>query len=917
MSAYDISIHLPNLHYHHSHSNCAQEERRYQSRTELASRVGSVPFTETPVHASSAMKSDMLYSSSVPVKVTSQVSDVNSLTPSVDSGYKSSSYQTLASSLSGVRPQETSSDVTKYIGQDGSETTIRNTTERRKKTVQIEAVQNKDGSFHYPAIPVTQWKGDSGSKAIDQSPSSQHQPRVNIRVNPYEEVDSFLPRPGDSSKTSSSLQKHCDGQSSTISSGNLRSPTSAFVPLTVSTSMGEHLYDTSIHSSSSSSSTSSIPTAYYSHHHRNNHNPHHQSQRNPGSGNHPGSGYHPHSNQSQQYIHTQQSSSNNSQQYQSTTQKGSSMHPSQVGSSDWNSQQYQSTPQKGSSMHPSQVGSRDWNSQQYQSTPQKGSSMHPSQVGSRDWNSQQYQSTPQKGSSMHPSQVGSRDREIESFSHASDTSSREVSNQPELTPSQHLLKSAFRKADFLLSPSSIPSLSRPIPIPIQNERPKVSFHDQREEHGSGLPTGSFQRVLSPEVEQPPRASSVPPTLPSYDWVMNRIRELRRGTNNVNQKTSVGSKGYSNDRAGESKLDSSQKVGSKVHFDLRNEVISSSLTPRGHVTNQSKTNVVQPIPQRPVRPQFENLATLPPKGNTRSRTPQEPQKHQTNNLREMVSNNVPNRREEIERWNNYGYSYNNSSMQETGQTLPGSTPASQSFVPTSPMQQKVDGERSPSHYHIPEQRLPEYQPYQQQTDQQPTQTERKVRTLNKQTLHVESTNPSQSVTFNTTHPPLSSMHGSTPPQERVFTRSVSNSGLNELETNNNNSSGEDAFSSLDDAVKMLSHWSNEIQKLSAPYKSPSSIDANHNTHASLDNSAILSHHQLNNNNQSDDRINPSHFQTHQSNGGYHYTSQTLTNHRPQATSTPRKNFDEVDLHIDEPTEVDNIPKGLVADRSPSE
>ncbi|XP_030830306.1 uncharacterized protein LOC115918345, partial [Strongylocentrotus purpuratus] len=276
------------------------------------------------------------------------------------------------------------------------------------------------------------------------------------------------------------------------------------------------------------------------------------------------------------------------------------------------------------------------------------------------------------------------------------------------------------------------------------------------------------------------------------------------------------------------------------------------------------------------------------------------------------------REEIERWNNYGYSYDNSSMQETGQTLPGSTPASQSFVPTSPMQQKMDGERSPvgRHYHIPESRLPDYQPYEQQTDQQPTQTERKVRTLNKQTLHVESSNPSQSVTFNTTHPPLSSMHGSTPPQERVFTRSVSNSGLNELETNNNNSSGEDAFSSLDDAVKMLSHWSNEIQKLSAPYKSPSSIDANHNTHASLDTSAILSHHQLNNNNQSDDRINPSHFQTHQSNGGYHYTSQTLTNHRPQATSTPRKNFDEVDLHIDEPTEVDNIPKGLVADRSPN-
>ncbi|XP_030830308.1 uncharacterized protein LOC579673 [Strongylocentrotus purpuratus] len=875
------------------HSNCAQEERRYQSRTELASRVGSVPFTETPVHASSAMKSDMLYSSSVPVKVTSQVSDVNSLTPSVDSGYKSSSYQTLASSLSGMRPQETSSDVTKYIGQDGSETTIRNTTERRKKTVQIEAVQNKDGSFHYPAIPVTQWKGDSGSKAIEQSSSSQHQPRVNIQVNPYEEVDSFLPRPGDSSKTSLSLQKQSDGQSSTISSGNLRSPTSAFVPLTVSTSMGEHLYDTSIHSSSSSSSTSSIPTAYYSHHHRNNHNPHHQSQRNPGSGNHPGSGYHPHSNQSQQYIHTQQSSSNNSQ-------------------------QYQSTPQKGSSMHPSQVGSRDWNSQQYQSTPQKGSSMHPSQVGSRDWNSQQYQSTPQKGSSMHPSQVGSRDREIESFSHASDTSSREVSNQAELTPSQHLLKSAFRKADFLLSPSSIPSLSRPIPIPIQSERPKVSFHDQSKEHGSGLPTGSFHRVVSPEVEQPPRASSVPPTLPSYDWVMNRIRELRRGTNNVNQNKGVSSRGHSSDRAGESKLDSSQKVGSKVHFDLRNEVISSSLAPRGHVTNQSKTNVVQPIPQRPARPQFENLATLPPKGNTRSRTPQEPQKHQTHNLREMVSNNVPNRREEIERWNNYGYSYDNSSMQETGQTLPGSTPASQSFVPTSPIQQKMDGERSPvgRHYHIPESRLPDYQPYEQQTDQQPTQTERKVRTLNKQTLHVESSNPSQSVTFNTTHPPLSSMHGSTPPQERVFTRSVSNSGLNELETNNNNSSGEDAFSSLDDAVKMLSHWSNEIQKLSAPYKSPSSIDANHNTHASLDNSAILSHHQLNNNNQSDDRINPSHFQTHQSNGGYHYSSQTLTNHRPQATSTPRKNFDEVDLHIDEPTEVDNIPKGLVADRSPN-
>ncbi|XP_041468216.1 tensin-1-like isoform X4 [Lytechinus variegatus] len=274
------------------------------------------------------------------------------------------------------------------------------------------------------------------------------------------------------------------------------------------------------------------------------------------------------------------------------------------------------------------------------------------------------------------------------------------------------------------------------------------------------------------------------------------------------------------------------------------------------------------------------------------------------------------REEIEHWNNYGYSYNSNSMQQTGQTLPGPS-ASQRFFPTSPMQPK-DGEKSPvgRHFHLPESRLPDNPPY----NQQPARTERNVRTLNKQTLHVEATNPSQSVTLNTTHPPLSSMHGSTPSYNkdgRVFTRSVSNSGLDELlETNNNNSTtNEDPFSNLDDAVKMLSHWSNEIQKLSAPYNS-SSIDANHNTHASLDNRAILSHHQLNNNNQSDDRINRTHFQTHQSSGGYHNTSQTLTNHRPQATSTPRKNFDEVDLHIDEPTEVDNIPRGVVADRSPN-
>nr|XP_054755265.1 uncharacterized protein LOC129261203 isoform X5 [Lytechinus pictus] len=273
------------------------------------------------------------------------------------------------------------------------------------------------------------------------------------------------------------------------------------------------------------------------------------------------------------------------------------------------------------------------------------------------------------------------------------------------------------------------------------------------------------------------------------------------------------------------------------------------------------------------------------------------------------------REEIEHWNNYGYSYNSNSMQQTGQTLPGPS-ASQRFFPTSPMQPK-DGEKSPvgRHFHLPESRLPDHPLH----NQQPARTEQNVRTLNKQTLHVEATNPSQSVTFNTTHPSLSSMHGSTPSynkEGRVFTRSVSNSGLDELlETNNNNSTNEDPFSNLDDAVKMLSHWSNEIQKLSAPYNS-SSIDANHNTHASLDNRAILSHHQLNNNNQSDDRINRTHFQTHQSSGGYHNTSQTLTNHRPQATSTPKKNFDEVDLHIDEPTEVDNIPRGVVADRSPN-
>nr|XP_054755241.1 uncharacterized protein LOC129261203 isoform X1 [Lytechinus pictus] len=820
------------------HSNSAQEQRRYQSRTELASQAGSMPFTNTSSgHASFAMNTKMACSSSVPLKVSSRVSDSNSLTPSVDSGYKSSSYQTLTSSLSGVSPHETSIDVTRYKGNDGSETTIRNTTERRKKTVQVEAVLNKDGSYHYPAIPITQWKSNPGSKAIDQSSSPQHQPKVNICVNPYEEVDSFLPRPGDATRTSSSLQK----QPAAISSGNLRSPTSAFVPLSVSTSMGEHLYDTSIHSSSSSSSTSSIPTSHYPHHYRNDNSPYYQSQRNHGSGNHPGNGYHSHNNQSHQYVHTQQSSSSNSQ----------------------------------------------------------------------------YQSTPQKGSSVHPSQITSGDREYESVSHTPDTSSRERTGQSDLTPSQHLLKSAFRKADFLLSPSSVPSLSRPIPIP--NERPKVSFHDQSEKQGSRLPIGSYQRDLSPEVEQPPRASSVPPTLPSYDWVMNRIRELRRGTNNGNQGTCVGSKEHSYDRTRESKLDSSQKGGNKVQFDLRDEIITSSKNPRGSGTNQSKTNVVQPIPQRPGRPQFENLATLPPKGNTRSRTPQDggtlSRKHQDHNLHEMVSNNVPNRREEIEHWNNYGYSYNSNSMQQTGQTLPGPS-ASQRFFPTSPMQPK-DGEKSPvgRHFHLPESRLPDHPLH----NQQPARTEQNVRTLNKQTLHVEATNPSQSVTFNTTHPSLSSMHGSTPSynkEGRVFTRSVSNSGLDELlETNNNNSTNEDPFSNLDDAVKMLSHWSNEIQKLSAPYNS-SSIDANHNTHASLDNRAILSHHQLNNNNQSDDRINRTHFQTHQSSGGYHNTSQTLTNHRPQATSTPKKNFDEVDLHIDEPTEVDNIPRGVVADRSPN-
>ncbi|XP_041468237.1 tensin-1-like isoform X6 [Lytechinus variegatus] len=47
-----------------------------------------------------------------------------------------------------------------------------------------------------------------------------------------------------------------------------------------------------------------------------------------------------------------------------------------------------------------------------------------------------------------------------------------------------------------------------------------------------------------------------------------------------------------------------------------------------------------------------------------------------------------------------------------------------------------------------------------------------------------------------------------------------------------------------------------------------------------------------------------------------TNSQLRNDGPQATSTPRKNFDEVDLHIDEPTEVDNIPRGVVADRSPN-
>ena len=479
-----------------------------------------------------------------------------------------------------------------------------------------------------------------------------------------------------------------------------------------------------------------------------------------------------------------------------------------------------------------------------------------------------------------------------------------------LSPPHTLLKAASQRADFLLSPSSVPSLSNSLQI--QQEKPKASF--QVKEEGAGLHPNHIQVGLNPkpEVEELPRASSVPPTLPSYDWVMTRIRELRKGTNDAQPSTGEGSLAHSINRMGEGKFDSTTKGSNKVHFSARDEIISDSRVPKGHGTNVSKSPVVQPIPHRPQKSEFENLASLPPKGNTRTRAPQNgstlSRKPPTYNSQEPVSNHVPNRRDELDRWNNYGYGFSTNTVQQR-QGNPPAGPASMHSAPSSPSHH---ARKMGQPHNSSQERL-----YQFNHTPAPHRTERTVPTFNQHPQHAMDTNPQTSVSINTSHPHPSSTHGTVPPPNtggRTFTRSVSNPGINELYTSvepNNNFAGGDTFSSLDDAVKMLSHWSNEIQKLSAPYASD---DANNNTHANHHGAkSPTTHHHLNHN-QLDVRTNSTQFQTAQSNGSRHYMSSPLTNHRPQATSTPKQNFDEIDLHIEEPME-NNIPKGVVAERSP--
>ena len=128
-------IHPSTNHHQHSRVESFQQQRRMQSRNELASRVGAITLGNGPIYAVPHAKSTVSYGSHN--QVHSQTMSAKSASPSVDSGYRSPSYQTLTPSLSTVSPVERSGDVTTYIGKDGSETRIRNVTERKNQTVQM------------------------------------------------------------------------------------------------------------------------------------------------------------------------------------------------------------------------------------------------------------------------------------------------------------------------------------------------------------------------------------------------------------------------------------------------------------------------------------------------------------------------------------------------------------------------------------------------------------------------------------------------------------------------------------------------------------------------------------------------------------------------------------------------------------